>query len=1317
MEHNTTLLDTWRNHILGPRLQEVYSGKSAEERKGVYASRIRSILERLLGVASLEMAKKGYELLIQEANFPLKSPHPTVAAMMTLIVSKAGDPALLTSRRRFTRAVDAALDCEGAKDIRMWYGDARWWDYIDQEPESEPEVLAPANPPGTMFSRPSQLASGVKIESPALESLPPPDGRHSSAHFRQWQADRTRGKDTSLHNSRASPGVARLMTSAVNHDLPDGNAFFVGLKCEKDNSKVRAIDVSDDEELQHRPELVPKQQPFKEKPKMKPKSATTFHERSRNPATWYVRGVRYTPDRPAEQVFDHLEPGQHLDLFSLFQLPEMHGMRQADLSVYVIPSAGQKIKIGDNVRFLHPNGFRGTKPQLRTPELHVRVNFLQKLLDRGILKEWPDFIDEDGQINHKDFAKDPAFDVSEATSLFTKVPPYYASEDEYLAVYPRCHEVQVPAFVKQENNEPVMGHDVEQPDLNQDAPLALYDPHSAVYKPYGESFRLQGDADSMQGETSRMDVGFQSQDAGGLQSFEDFLNTSPWEIDDMPARVLASLSQAAEAHAQTIGMPSQALETASQAPEQPSQVPEQPWQAPEQPWQAPGQPWQAPEQPWQTVETSLQAVGMSSPSVERATQAVEPPPQTVERASQTVEVPLQTVERALQTVETPSFTVNKSSQTAETRSRAIEKASQTLEMRSFTVDKSLQTRETPSLADKIQAQAIGAPAQTNAKHGIACETDTSWKAGPLSTPTSPEPCARSPVQSRSMSADVTHIRAQVDSFLSIVTEMHERVRVIQTALGVPDSHHGASSYPSGILRMMPGPALELTNIPQIVANGEDIQTAEAARPVAESGTSESVSTFPSDEETRPWNASAGDWHAIPDDTLASSSIGCSSTATVPFVNASPAPFILPENNHEPQLEGVSVIEGPAGSPASQPVMQADVVDKETECDVDTTAYEVDLPTPSYHLMRADYHGYRADLPTAVNCAPHINTGMVENKGHQIQFRTSDELESASHLLTLAASNDAATPRAALLPPNSLLASDASARSGRTTGFLTLQEEIARASTSSETTRRASRVTPTTPYMPRIVEARAEKSSPAAADEVEDEALSDWTAGRRADEQLAGDMDDDLHGDQYRSQHGRKKGLVNAEDGRVGGDGTVENHGTKRKARHKARTKVKATAAATAKKNGGIGSLDETVKGSGDHRQEDIAPQVEQASKRESAPSTIGPTLRLTRSRASSIDSAGHREDQFVAAPSRHTRSRASSVETAQVIEGQAVIPRSRMSSVAEAVPVPVTNGQQVQAAERKRKRANAAIDAMPSMDHPVGRPASVKRQRVVTRHE
>ncbi|VDC01610.1 unnamed protein product [Peniophora sp. CBMAI 1063] len=1239
MEHNAHVLDMWRKHLLGPRLQELYSGKPPEERKRIHASRIRSILERLLGVASLEMAKKGYELLMQEANFPLNSPHPTVTAMMALVVAKAGDPAHLTSRRKFTHAVYAALDYEGGKNIRQWYGDGQWWDYIDQEPESEPEAMFSASSASPTFLQPFQLAPIMKRTSPTPEP-PLPDGHDAFSHSLQWQADRAPFKKSAQpHNARTSPRDALVMAGDMKSNDPDEEDWCVGGYLEKGTGKDDAIPVRDDDEEQHLQELVPKKQPFKGKPKMKPKFvATTLTERARNPATWYVRGLRYTPSRPAEQVYDHLEPGQQLDLFSLFQLSEMHGMRQADLSEYVIPckychkertkcifrpskssiggacascylkstkctAAGQRIALGDNVRFLHPNGFRGTKPQLRAPELHVRVNLLQKLLDKGVLKEWPDFIDEDGQINHKDFAKDPKFEVSEMTSLFLRVPPYCASESEYLAAYPRCHEVQVPAFVKQEIVDSAIGGDAELLGFNKNVPQVKYDDDDMINTTYGEAVCIQGEAVSLQGqEAYAANVEFQDQDMeAALDMFAKYtLFDEPGETDDTPVRLLPPLLQAREVHVQALGQSRQIVE-----------------------------------QPSQSVRT------LSS---------------TAEKASQTVGTPSSTIEKALQTLGAPS--------------NVVEEASQTLEM--------------PSLVDEDPGQVSRAIEMRGSSFG----SETSKKAGFLSIQAAPEHTAELPVAFRSVPADVTHIRVQVDNLVSIVSELSKRVCDIQTALGSSDSSHSASFRPSTASQTTSSGDILEFSAPRIAVNGHEAQILEAGATTATSeapvGSTYSVMAT---NHTRPGNASTGGLHPAPA-VMNSPSAGCSSEYTSSFSNATSTPFILPGSSRESESEGTNALEGLAAPPISRSATAPDIVDDSNQHEVDTISFHAPHPMPSYYLVRRDRQGYRDGCSSAVDAgrALYSSVETADDGPHQVGLGISDDLESAGPLLALSASDNVVTSQASHLPPYSSRASETSLQPRRTVDFLTLEKEIARTSASNETTRYIHRVTPTTPYMPKIIEAQVEEGG------VESEDLSSHieglTSGARGTSVIGEDLND--------GEHGRRRGYVHAE-GWAG-----ENAGMEARADRTARKKTKA-------KN--QEKLEDVRDGSGDQSQDDPAYQGKTASKRESATSAIAGTLRLTRSRASSI--ARLHENHPVAVPTRLTRSRASSVETAQATgEGGTASVSTRSGTPSDAKLV--VDGGPLQFTDRKRKRAGAS---KPETERFAGQSVPVKRQRMTTNHD
>lgn len=55
-----------------------------------------------------------------------------------------------------------------------------------------------------------------------------------------------------------------------------------------------------------------------------------------------------------------------------------------------------------------------------------------------------------GQINHKDFAKDPRFDLSETNALYWQVEPYFASNEEYDAAYPEVTSAKSGTGLKEE---------------------------------------------------------------------------------------------------------------------------------------------------------------------------------------------------------------------------------------------------------------------------------------------------------------------------------------------------------------------------------------------------------------------------------------------------------------------------------------------------------------------------------------------------------------------------------------------------------------------------------------------------------------------------------------------------------------------------------------------------------------------------------------------------------------------------------------------------------------------------------------------------
>ncbi|VDB87021.1 unnamed protein product [Peniophora sp. CBMAI 1063] len=591
MSYNVVILDSWRNRLLTAKLRELYSGKSSEERMQIQASRFVSICLRLARVDTLELAKRAYELLIKETNHVRNDVDPTISTVLQLIFDQAGPPEELTDWRILRDVVDTVVHQPEVTKIHEWFGDHQWWDYVAQVPEGDVDgvsvnvgpsrILAPshllqltnkngiANAPFMSLSRhkadddPRVRSGGSVKESvtKAGSSTSPYPGHvpadlnfvaeerdglgtdDNTGHHRTLESlppsqvcprKRPSRRRANSHRSSKAPNSPQVPASPSFHVAVDGaehnNSNAEGDSVRPDGKFFSSVAViaSSDEGTDSTPTMPLQRPTVKAKPRSKSQAPSTITTRVRNPSTWYVRGIRFLPNRPAVHVLDLLEPGKYLDLFSLFQLPQMHGIREADLAEYTVPckschrerlncifrpgkisiggaclacyykqvgcSAGnQKITLGDNVCFRHPSGFRGSTPELRVPELHVRASFLQSLVNDGHLKEWPNFIDNDGQINHKDFAKDPAFDVDESQSLYFQVSPFHASDEDYYSVHPRYHETNA-SSIKAEEFESILedGTDLYTFD---GAPPSVGAGREMTERGIGEGWGVQADAD------------------------------------------------------------------------------------------------------------------------------------------------------------------------------------------------------------------------------------------------------------------------------------------------------------------------------------------------------------------------------------------------------------------------------------------------------------------------------------------------------------------------------------------------------------------------------------------------------------------------------------------------------------------------------------------------------------------------------------------------------------------------------------------------------------------------------------------------------
>lgn len=133
------------------------------------------------------------------------------------------------------------------------------------------------------------------------------------------------GSDSDDGSSQRKGKGKKAAADSEEDDSDYGEAPAKSKNKGKGAGKKKAIR-SDDEEVPAPPK----------KSRMARSKAGGRSTKGRAVGTWVVRGVRYWPDRPAFQALAMLPQGRELDIFTLFQLGEMHGLRSADLAEYIV---------------------------------------------------------------------------------------------------------------------------------------------------------------------------------------------------------------------------------------------------------------------------------------------------------------------------------------------------------------------------------------------------------------------------------------------------------------------------------------------------------------------------------------------------------------------------------------------------------------------------------------------------------------------------------------------------------------------------------------------------------------------------------------------------------------------------------------------------------------------------------------------------------------------------------------------------------------------------------------------------------------------
>lgn len=68
----------------------------------------------------------------------------------------------------------------------------------------------------------------------------------------------------------------------------------------------------------------------------KPKAPRKGGAKPRTEGYWHVQSVVFTPDRPANTVYDYMGRAENMDLYTVFQQYEMYGIKPVNVGVYIV---------------------------------------------------------------------------------------------------------------------------------------------------------------------------------------------------------------------------------------------------------------------------------------------------------------------------------------------------------------------------------------------------------------------------------------------------------------------------------------------------------------------------------------------------------------------------------------------------------------------------------------------------------------------------------------------------------------------------------------------------------------------------------------------------------------------------------------------------------------------------------------------------------------------------------------------------------------------------------------------------------------------
>ncbi|VDB97781.1 unnamed protein product [Peniophora sp. CBMAI 1063] len=407
------LLRARNNHAA--ELARLYDGKTEGEKFRVCTQRTLAALHALRAVQDPETASIGYEMMIEEALkvFSNGVPHPSLQVILDALYKRFGVNAG-ARKESIASAVATALDgLDGQvwSDVSPWDNeDDSWWSYLVAT-QATPmiEPTGPFRPPARAAA-PAESVESAEAPAPFRGDAVSAPPTYPNFTLANSTRDGLGVTSQDGDNTRPAPSVLAGNTRRLDGGGEDGDAVSSATEASGDDANARR--------------------------------KTIVKGRQKAPA----------PGRDASGV-------------------EKNGVRPKPVNPKRTATATSAGSVSAIIPSLMKNADSGT-PTLRAPSLLRRAKLFEDLLEKKKLSAWPQWLDTEGNILDKDFAKASNNYVNEdTTSFFSSAPEIYADHETYIEHHP-CYNTRNPNAIRSGTKASKKGSSAANP-INADDPMPV----------------------------------------------------------------------------------------------------------------------------------------------------------------------------------------------------------------------------------------------------------------------------------------------------------------------------------------------------------------------------------------------------------------------------------------------------------------------------------------------------------------------------------------------------------------------------------------------------------------------------------------------------------------------------------------------------------------------------------------------------------------------------------------------------------------------------------------------------------------------------